>query len=377
MPIALTGCRVFTGDTFLDDHAVVIDGERIMAVVPRADAGVAEMHDLGGGLLAPGFIDVQVNGGGGALLNDDPGVETVRTIAASHRHFGTVGLLPTVITDAPAVIRQAAESVARAIADKVPGVLGIHIEGPFLDVARKGAHAARFIREMEQADVQELARFAKRMPVMLTLAPNRVPAAMVKALNDSGVFVSLGHSDASHDEARTALGAGARAFTHLYNAMSQMNGREPGMVGAALADQESYVGIIADGHHVHDAALRVAFAAKDPSRMMLITDAMPTAAGGPDSFELQGRKVTRHGGRLQLSDGTLAGSDLTMDQALRYCVQVLGLDPGQSLRMASLNPACFLRVSHELGRIAPGYLASMVHLTDDLQVRTTWINGAA
>lgn len=377
MPTALTGCRIFTGETFLNDHAVVIDGERILTVVPRGEAPATETRDLGGGLLAPGFIDVQVNGGGGALLNDDPDVDTVRTIAASHRRFGTVGLLPTVITDAPSVIRQAAEGVAQAIADKVPGVLGIHIEGPFLDVARKGAHAARFIREMEQADVQELIGFARRMPVMLTLAPNRVPAAMVAALSESGVLVSLGHSDASHDEARTALGAGARAFTHLYNAMSQMTGREPGMVGAALSDPGSYVGIIADGHHVHDAALRVALAAKDPSRMMLISDAMPTAAGGPGSFELQGRKVTRHGGRLQLTDGTLAGSDLTMDQALRYCVQGLGLDLAQSLRMASRNPAAFLRRSHELGRIAPGYLASMVHLGDDLQVRATWINGTA
>lgn len=377
MALALTGCRIFTGDTFLDDHAVVIDGERISAVVPRSELTGVALRNLGGGLLVPGFIDVQVNGGGGALLNDNPDIETVRTIATSHRRFGTVGMLPTVITDAPAVIRQAANSVAQAIAAKVPGVLGIHIEGPFLDVARKGAHAARFIREMEQADVEELTDFAARMPVMVTLAPNRVPPALVKALSDSGILVSLGHSDASHDEARLALEAGARAFTHLYNAMSQMSGREPGMVGAALSDDESYVGIIADGHHVHDAALRVAFAAKSPSRMMLITDAMPTAAGGPDSFELQGRRATRQGGRLQLSDGTLAGSDLTMDEALRYCVQVLGLDLAQALRMASLNPASFLRRSHELGRIASGYLASLVHLGDDLSVRATWVNGSA
>lgn len=375
MAFALTGCRIFTGESFLEDHAVVIVDEHIHAVLPRADTQGLDMRDLGGGLLAPGFIDVQVNGGGGALLNDNPSVETVRTIATAHRRFGTVGMLPTVITDAPGIIRQAVESVADAMAQKMPGVLGIHIEGPFLDPARKGAHVARFIREMEQGDVVEISGFASRLPVMLTLAPNRVSQSMVRMLSAQGVLVSLGHSDASHDEARLALGAGARGFTHLYNAMSQMNGREPGMVGAALSDAESFVGIIADGHHVHDAALRVAFAAKRPDRMMLITDAMPTAAGGPSSFDLQGRKVQHSNGRLELSDGTLAGSNLTMDEAVRYCVKTLGLDLAQSLRMASLNPASFLRRDHELGRIAPGHLASLVHLGDDLAVKATWIDG--
>jgi N-acetylglucosamine-6-phosphate deacetylase len=375
MAIALTGARIFTGDTFLDGHAVVIEGPRIVRVVPEAETGAAQRRDLGGGLLAPGFIDVQVNGGGGALLNDNPSVETVRTIATAHRRFGTVGMLPTVITDAPQVIARAVTSVARAMAEGVPGVLGIHIEGPFLDVARKGAHAARFIREMTESDADAIAGFAMYCPVMLTLAPNRVSPALVQRLVQAGVLVSLGHSDATYAEARQALDAGARSITHLYNAMSQMTGREPGMVGAALSDPESYVGIIADGHHVHADALRVAFAAKPSSRMMLITDAMPTAAGGPDSFELQGRTVTRSKGRLSLPDGTLAGSDLTMDAAVRYCVEVLGLELAQVLRMASLNPASFLRGAHERGRIAPGYLASMVLLGDKLDVKQTWIDG--
>ncbi len=375
MALALTGARIFTGEDFLERHAVVIEGARIVKVVPEAEVGAATRHDLRGGLLAPGFIDVQVNGGGGALLNDNPSVETVRTIATSHRRFGTVGMLPTVITDAPKVIAQAVDSVARAMAEGVPGVLGIHIEGPFLDVARKGAHAARFIREMEEADADAMAGFAMHCPVMLTLAPNRVKPALIQRLTQAGVLVSLGHSDASYAEARQALDAGARSITHLYNAMSQMTGREPGLAGAALADQESYVGIIADGHHVHDASLKVAFAAKPSSRMMLITDAMPTAAGGPDRFELQGRMVTRSNGRLSLEDGTLAGSDLTMDAAVRHCVERLGLDLATVLRMASLSPAAFLRRAHELGRIAPDYRASLVLLDDKLQVKQTWIDG--
>ena len=375
MAIALTGARIFSGEDFLDGHAVVVEASRIVDVLPETKTGAAQRRDLGGGLLAPGYIDVQVNGGGGALMNDSPSLETVRTIATAHRRFGTVGMLPTVITDAPQVSAQAVKSVARAMAEGVPGVLGIHIEGPFLDVARKGAHAARFIREMTEADADAIAGFAMYCPVMLTLAPNRVSPALVQRLTQGGVLVSLGHSDASYAEARQALDAGARSITHLYNAMSQMTGREPGMVGAALNDAESFVGIIADGHHVHDAALKVAFAAKPASRMMLITDAMPTAAGGPDSFELQGRVVTRHEGRLSLADGTLAGSDLTMDAAVRYCVEVLGLELGSVLRMASLNPASFLRCEHERGRIAPGYLASMVLLGEDLAVKQTWIDG--
>jgi N-acetylglucosamine-6-phosphate deacetylase len=375
MAVALTGARIFDGEVFHDAHAVVVEGRRIAGVVPvSALAGSMERRELGGGLIAPGFIDVQVNGGGGALLNDDPSPGTVRRIAEAHRRFGTVGLLPTVITDDPGVLAQAIAAVKGARAAHIPGVLGIHIEGPFLDVERKGAHAARFIRAPTDADVEAVAA-AQCGTVMLTLAPNRVAPHVIRQLAGRGVRVSLGHSGASFAEARAALDAGACAFTHLYNAMSQLTGREPGMVGAALADREAYVGIVADGHHVHDAALAVAFAARPTDRMMLVTDAMPSAAGGPDRFQLQGRTVRRADGRLQLDDGTLAGSDLTMDAAVRHCVRRLGIDLAHALRMASLAPAGFLGLDHELGRIRPGWLASLVHLSDELEVRATWIEG--
>lgn len=375
MALALAGARIFDGSAFHDDHAVVIDGARITALVPRAQMpGGVEVRALSGGVLAPGFIDVQVNGGGGALLNDEPSAATVRRIAESHRKFGTTGLLPTVITDAPSVIHRAIDAVRAARSEGVAGVLGIHVEGPFLDVERKGAHALRFIREMTEADVDEIAA-ADCGAVMLTLAPNRVKPDLIRRLTDRGVLVSLGHAEASHTEAVAALAAGARAFTHLFNAMSQMNGREPGMVGAALSDADSFVGLIADGFHVHDAAMTVAIAAKAKGRMMLVSDAMPPAAGGPDQFELQGRVVLRKDGRLQLEDGTLAGSNLTMDEAVRYCVQQLGVPLGDVLQMASRNPADFLKRGDELGRIAPGALASLVHLGDDLRVLETWIEG--
>ena len=375
MAFALAGARVFDGESIRGGLAIIIEGDHITEVVldEKLAAGM-KRRVLSGGLLVPGFIDVQVNGGGGALLNDNPTIDTVRRIAESHRKFGTTGMLPTVITDAPEVLSKAIAAVKAARTESVPGVLGIHIEGPFLDKERKGAHELRFIREMTDADVGRIAN-ADCGSVMLTLAPNRVPPDLIKSLAGQGVLVSLGHSEASLAEVTKALASGARAFTHLFNAMSQLNGREPGMVGAALADPESFCGLIADGYHVHDAAMKVVLAAKPRGRIMLITDAMPTAAGGPDSFALQGRAVHLVNGKLVLDDGTLAGSNLTMDEAVRYCVERLGVSLEDALRMASLNPASFLRREHELGRIKSGYLASLVHLSDDLQVLETWIDG--
>jgi N-acetylglucosamine-6-phosphate deacetylase len=375
MAIALTGSRIFTGDEFLVDHAVLIEGRKIVGVCHNKDISTTfTKRDLGGGFLTPGFIDVQVNGGGGALLNDKPSVETVQRIAESHRKFGTTGLLPTVITDAPSVLEQAISAVSAA-RQRTPSILGIHIEGPFIDVARKGAHDAAFIRTMTDADVKQINESDCGV-VMLTLAPNKVDISHIRQLADNGVLVSLGHAEASFEMANTALASGARAFTHLYNAMSQITGREPSMVGAALADHESYVGIIADGFHVHDAALKIALTTKSQDRFMLISDAMSSAAGGPSEFELQGRKVTLNNGRLQLDSGTLAGSNLTMDAALRYAVNKLGVSLASALHMASLNPARFLRKDHELGRIASGYLASLVHLDEVLHVKETWVEGA-
>jgi len=371
----LTSPRIFDGESIRNDMAVVIDGARIAEVVAveKLAKGI-ERRALSGGLLVPGFIDVQVNGGGGALLNDNPTINTVRRIAESHRKFGTTGMLPTVITDAPEILLKAIAAVKAARAENIPGVLGIHIEGPFLDKERKGAHEAQFIRAMTEADVAQIAT-ADCGSIMLTLAPNRVAPNLIASLAGKGVLVSLGHSEANLVEVTKALASGARAFTHLFNAMSQLNGREPGMVGAALTDQDSYCGLITDGFHVHDAALKVALSAKPRSRIVLVTDAMPTAAGGPDSFQLQGRAVHRASGKLLLDDGTFAGSNLTMDEAVRYCVERLGVALEDALRMASLNPASFLRRDHELGRIKPGYLASLVHLDDDLHVLETWIDG--
>lgn len=369
----LSGARIFDGERFIDDHAVVVEGGRIAAVVPHSERPPGAVRDLDGGLLAPGYIDVQVNGGGGVLFNEDPTAEGIARIAAAHRRHGTVGLLPTLVTDTPQVMA-AAIAAAREARHSTAATLGIHLEGPFLDPHRKGAHELRYIRGFEPGDIATIAN-ANCGAVMLTLAPNRVSVESIAELARHNVLVSLGHSDASYAEACAAVKAGARAFTHLFNAMSAPAGRAPGMVGAALDLTEAFVGIIADGHHVHEANLRIAFAAKRHDRFMLITDAMPPAAGGPDQFDLQGRRVSCADGYLRLEDGTLAGSVLTMDEAVRYAVNVVRLDLADALTMASRVPATFLRRDAELGRIAPGYLASLVHLDDDLRVLETWIEG--
>ena len=371
--IVLSGARIFDGENFLLDHAVVVEGERIAAIVPYAERPQGAARDLAGGLLAPGYIDVQVNGGGGVLFNEDPTPEAIARIAAAHRKHGTVGLLPTLVTDAPQVMT-AAIAATREARRRTPATLGLHLEGPFLDPRRRGAHELKYIRDLAPGDVETIVD-ADCGAVMVTLAPNRVGAASIAELARRGVLVSLGHSEASYEQARAAIQAGARAFTHLFNAMSASVGREPGMVGAALDLADAFVGIIADGHHVHEANLRIALAAKRHDRFMLISDAMPPTVGGPDHFDLQGRRVTRVNGCLRLDDGTLAGSVLTMDEAVRYVVNVVGVDLGDVLAMASRVPATFLRRDNELGRIAPGHLASLVHLDDELRVLETWIEG--
>jgi N-acetylglucosamine-6-phosphate deacetylase len=355
MVFALTGARIFDGEKFHEDVAVVVDGKHISKILPIGDLSPNIDHmPLQGGVLAPGFIDVQVNGGGGALLNDHPSVETVRTIATAHRRYGTTGMLPTVITDDPKVTQAAIVAVRESRMAGLANVLGIHIEGPFLDKARKGAHDENYIRALTQTDVTAFAK-ADCGSVMLTLAPNRVATADIAKLVSLGVHVSLGHSSATYEEAQAALSAGATSFTHLFNAMSQLTGREPGMVGAALAAGSSFIGVIADGYHVHDAALRLAFAAASYDRFMLVSDAMPPAAGGPDTFMLQGRNVKRISGRLELEDGTLAGSNLTMDEAVRYCTTQLSVPLENALQMASRN---------------------LVHLNEQLKVLNTWVEGS-
>jgi len=379
MPIfALAGTRIFTGERIVDRHAVLVDGATIVALMPRADVPAdMPVESLAGGILAPGFIDSQVNGGGSVLFNASPDPVSLARLAAAHARHGSTALLPTFITDRPEGMRAAIQAARRAIAGKVAGVAGIHLEGPFLSTARKGAHDPALIRPITDADV-DLVLDCGIETVLLTVAPENAPPRLISRLTAGGVIVSLGHSDASYDVVMAAADAGARGVTHLFNAMSQLQHRAPGVVGAALDHGGLWGGIIADGHHVHPAALSIALRAKrGPGRLFLVTDAMPTAGDANDVFYLNGRKVTRRDGALTLEDGRLAGSDLTMDRAVSYAVRELGMALDEALRMASLYPAQFLRLDARQGRIAAGCLADLVHLDDQLMARKVWIQGAA
>jgi N-acetylglucosamine-6-phosphate deacetylase len=372
--LVMSGARFFDGEKFYDDHALVLDKGEVVALTSYAERpSGGDERDLGGGVLAPGFIDWQVNGGGGFLFNETPTVEGVRGIVESHRRFGTTSVLPTIITDAPEKLAAALEAARRAH-DEVPGSIGIHVEGPFIDPRRKGAHPIEWIRPMRETDAEAL--IANRAGVMVvTLAPASVSNERIAELAKSGVIVSVGHSEASAEEAYGAFDAGARAVTHLYNAMSQLGHRAPGLVGAALADPRVICGFIADGFHVHETAARVALKAKGANGIALISDAMPPAAGGPEVYELNGRRVTQKGLKLTLEDGTLAGAAITMLDAVRYAHQTIGVDLADALTMATRTPARLLKIENRRGTLKTGAVADLVHLSDDLSVNGVWIAG--
>jgi N-acetylglucosamine-6-phosphate deacetylase len=378
MTIALTNARVLTPDGWRSDLVVLLDGGRIVDLLPPSDPRVrtAEPYDLHGALLLPGFIDVQVNGGGGVLFNDAPTVQTLRQIGAAHRRYGTTGFLPTLISDGADVMRAALAAVAQALAAGVPGVLGIHLEGPYLAPARKGVHDPRFFRTPDAAELALLC--APHAGVrLLTLAPEQVTTATIAALDKAGVLVCAGHTAADYATTRGALAAGVRGFTHLFNAMTPLGSRAPGVVGAALEDADSWCGIIVDGHHVHPATLRVALAAKPRGKLLLVTDAMPPVGAAQPEFVLNGNPITIRDGVCQTADGVLAGSALDMAGAVRNAVQLLGLPLAEAVRMASTYPAEFLGLGASHGRIAAGCQADLVAMDDDYRVLRSWIGGVA
>ena len=370
---ALIGARIFTGDTFLDHHALLLDKGKIGGLVPEAELPADIKLEAVSGLLVPGFIDAQVNGGGGILFNDMPNQAALLGLARAHARHGTTAMLPTYITDTPQGMALAL-AAAKAATGK-SAVVGLHLEGPFLSLARKGAHDSALIRPLTDADV-DLLLGAQIEHLLLTLAAENASPRLIRRLARGGVTVSLGHSDAAYAVVMAAVDAGARGITHLFNAMSPLQHRQPGMVGAALDHPDLWCGIIPDGHHVHPAVLRIALRAKRaPGRLFVVTDAMPTAGDAGDVFHLNGRKVTRKDGVLRLEDGTLAGSDLTMEQALAYVIAHLDVGLAEGLRMCSLYPAQFLRLDHKKGRIAAKFDADLVLLNEAMQVSAVWIGG--
>jgi N-acetylglucosamine-6-phosphate deacetylase len=315
-----------------------------------------------------------VNGGGGLLFNDDPTVDTLRGIAAAHRRFGTTGLLPTLITDTREVMKRALHAVDAAIEAGVPGVLGIHLEGPFLAGTRKGIHDSTLFRPLDEDDLALICT-PRRGVVMLTLAPECVPTDAVRRLSEAGVIVVAGHTGTDYATARAALDAGVRGFTHLYNAMTPLGSREPGVVGAALEDADSWCGLIVDGHHVHPASLRVAIAAKARGKSVLVTDAMPPVGSDNPEYVLNGQTIVMKDGICQSDDGVLAGSALDMATGLRNLVEMVGLPLAEASRMASAYPADWIGLGATHGRIVAGQRADLVLLDDALAVRGSWIGG--
>ena len=375
---AIIGARIFDGTVWREDSALVFADGRIEAIqaTDKLPAGI-ETVDAGGGMIVPGFIDLQVNGGGGVLLNEDPSLSGLKQICAAHAKFGTTALLPTLITDTYEITSKTVAAGKQAKAEGVPGFLGLHLEGPHLSVARKGAHDPQLIRPMEEKDI-DLMLSCKGVfeAMMITIAAENVTKEQVARLAGAGFMVSLGHTDTTYETAKDYAKAGLRTVTHLFNAMSPLGHREPGVVGAALDIGSLYVGIIADGIHVHPAVMGVALRAKNgPGKIFIVTDAMSTIGTDMKSFTLNGREILRQNGKLTLADGTLAGADIDMISSVRFAHKTLGLPVEEALRMASTYPAEAAWIDDRKGALKPGYDADFVVLTDDLGMKSTWIGG--
>jgi len=373
---ALTNARIANKDGISDRHAVLIEDGRIADLLAGDDPRLkqAQCRDLGGLMLLPGFIDTQVNGGGGVLLNDEPTVETIRRMGAAHRKFGTTGFLPTLISDDLSVMERAIAAVAAAVREGVPGVLGIHLEGPFLSPARKGVHNVEKFRQID-ARALELLTSLKGAKTLVTLAPEMTTPDTIAKLTKAGVIVAAGHTNATYDDIVEAYRQGLTGFTHLFNAMSPLTAREPGVVGAALSNPDSYCGIIVDARHVHPETLKLALRCKPHDRFMLVTDGLANVGTNEDSFKLLNATIRIKNGVYVDENGTLAGSALDMRQAVRNAMTYLGVSLCEALTMASAAPAHFLGLSHEVGVIAKGFRANFVIADDDLNIRETWIDG--
>jgi N-acetylglucosamine-6-phosphate deacetylase len=375
MTLALINGRILTDAGFAGGTVCIENGLITQIVDDRKPLpGTYRSYDLQGRRLLPGFIDVQVNGGGGVLFNDDPSVDSIVEIGRAHRRFGTTGFLPTLISDDLHRVSRAIRAVQEAIQTGVPGVLGIHIEGPFISEERKGVHDAKKFRRLDE-DALDLLTSLKGGRTLVTLAPERTTPGMICKLSGAGVIVSAGHTNATYAQMRAALDNGLRGFTHLFNAMSQLTGREPGAVGAALDDVDSWCGIILDGVHVDPVVLRIALRSKRHDRFMLVSDAMPSVGAPSKSFQLQGRTISVADNICVDTDGRLAGSDMDMATAVRNVPEMLQLEFAEGVRMASQYPAEFLGLGAELGRIAPGQRANLVLVDENVNVIETWIDG--
>lgn len=366
--------RVFNGDVWLTNQEISVSNGAIASItgLDKPSNNDVEVVDI----LAPGYIDVHVNGGGGVLFNHTPTLSALEEIVKVHAQFGTVAMMPTLISDDYNIMSQAHNAVHEALSKGVGGILGLHYEGPYLNPIRKGVHNEFQLRKPTEGTLSSLLDVSRMGKLMVTLAPEQVPDGFIEWLVSEQAIVCIGHSAATYQQAMAAVESGVRGFTHLFNAMTPLTSREPGVVGAALqTDKETWCGLIADGHHVHPASMRVAIAAKGCERIMLVTDAIQSVGSDETEMAFLGKKVLRKEGRVTTEDGTLAGSDLDMATAVRNAINLIGRTSAEALQMASLRPAEFLQIDDQFGRIKVGYRASLVALSEDYFVQKTWIEG--
>ncbi|MEM6580615.1 MAG: N-acetylglucosamine-6-phosphate deacetylase [Pseudomonadota bacterium] len=372
---AVSAPLIFDGAEFLPNHCVTVQDGKVAQLLPLSDCPDSIQHlTLSQGTLAPGLIDLQVNGGGDVLFNNEPTQDSVHRITEAHLSKGTTALLPTVISDAKEVQYSAVAAAQQAIAAGNESVLGVHLEGPHFAEQKRGAHCASNIRPASREDIDWL-QSLQDLLVLITVAPEEMPIGYIRALRDSGIIVCAGHTQATYAQIQRAMDEGLLGVTHLFNAMSPLTSREPGAVGAALEADTLWAGIIADGHHVHAAALRLAHACKPAGKLLLVSDAMATVGGTQTHFQLYGDRITERDGKLVNAQGALSGSAIGLIDAVRFAHQNAGIDLEECLRMASLYPAIALGLDKERGRIAPAYRADLVHFNDDFQVLQTWVGG--
>lgn len=373
---AFCDATILTGDASVEGHALLARGTTIIDIVSNNHIpDEAKKISCPEQIITPGLIDVQVNGGGNRLLNNDPTEEACLTIAKAHRSHGTTGLLLTCISDTPEVTEKAIHAV-RSARKEDRSILGIHLEGPHLGTSKHGVHDPNALRPVSQKDINLYQRVGNEV-MLITLAPENVSVDDIKTLAKHAT-ISIGHTDAMPEQIKTALAAGATGFTHLYNAMSGMSARAPGVVGAALDDPNSWCGIIADAYHVMPEMIRLALRSKPLGKIFLVSDAMaPAGAADPQPFDLYGQKIEVHNGRCTTSDGSLAGSAITLLDAVRFCVKKVGVELDEALRMASTYPAAFLGLGHKYGRLLPGYSADIIVLDHNMNLHEVWPAGNA
>ena len=374
MKQALLGSQIFCGERFYDDHALLVEGKSIVDIVDKNNTpDNFNKIELDQGILAPGFIDLQVNGGGGVLFNNSPNKESLNTIIKAHQFFGTTSIMPTVISDSLEVLEQCIKTVTEEIKNN-SSLLGIHIEGPFFNINYRGVHQKQYISTIN-SDYLNLFESLKGFPVMLTLAPECISSQQLKHLTSLGIKTLAGHTDASYDELDDAIKNGLDGFTHLFNAMGQISAREPGVVGSALHFENTFASIIVDLHHVHPSLIQLAYQLKPKGKLFFISDSMATINHGKPSFELYDEVVNESDGRLVNSEGKLAGSSITQIDAVKNVYQKCNIPLNQALAMASRYPAEYLGIENHLGSLKPGYRADLVHFDSNFKVHNVWVSG--